>query len=108
MKESELLKIFGTNVKQQRKRLEWSQEKLAEKINISIPFLSDVENGKKWVSLATLLKLADAFTVSAHELLNPEILPMRAEKILKRYTEDIQRALAKAVSYVHKNYVSGK
>jgi len=107
MKEADLLKIFGANIKQQRKRLEWPQEKLAEKIDISIPFLSDVENGKKWVSLTTLLKLADIFNVSAHELLSPAVLPPGAKNLLDKYADDIQSALAKAVRRVHQNYTSG-
>jgi transcriptional regulator with XRE-family HTH domain len=107
MKETDLLKIFGANIKQQRKRLEWSQEKLAEKIDISIPFLSDVENGKKWVSLTTLLKLADIFAVPAHELLSPVAPPPGARKMLDRYTRDIQRALAKTIWRVQQNYTSG-
>ncbi|GBR76492.1 transcriptional regulator XRE family [Candidatus Termititenax persephonae] len=105
MKETELLKVFGFNIKKQRQRLEWSQEKLAETIDISIPFLSDVENGKKWVSLTTLLKLAEAFGLAAHELLRPAFLPEGGKKLLSAYTRDIQRAVNKAVDRVRQNYL---
>ena len=105
MKETDLLKIFGANVKQQRKRLEWSQEKLAEKINISITFLSDVENGKKWVSLTTLLKLSAAFDISAYELLVPS-LPDINKKLLSRYARDINYSVNKVLTKVQERYIT--
>ena len=105
MKEADLLKILGANIKQQRQRLEWSQEKLAEKINISITFLSDVENGKKCVSLTTLLKLSNAFDIEAYELLTPEFSQDIGKKLLGRYIRDINYSVNRTLIKVQEKYI---
>ena len=105
MTERELLKILSGNIKLYRGRYNWTQAKLAEKINISINFLSDIETGKKWPSPTTLVKLADIFNIAVYELLKPkDILPdsFNHIHIMENYTEDIFAA----ITGVHKTYVS--
>ncbi|MDR1323538.1 MAG: helix-turn-helix domain-containing protein [Candidatus Margulisbacteria bacterium] len=100
--ESSALRILGANVKQFRERLELSQAELAEKAEISIPFLSDVERGKKWISLYTMLKLANVFQVEIYELLKPLTgWPANSAYLLEKYHEDIGHALAK----IHGRYL---
>ncbi|MDR3192150.1 MAG: helix-turn-helix domain-containing protein [Treponema sp.] len=74
MNEQKLRDILGKNLRKHRNYNKLSQAELAEKLDISIPFLCDIENGKKWVSPKTLLKMADTFGIEAFELLRPEIL----------------------------------
>jgi transcriptional regulator with XRE-family HTH domain len=94
MNERELLKVFGLNIRQNRIRLKWSQADLAEKINISINFLSDIETGKKWASPITLVKFANVFNIEAYELLKPlSILPDNINNIIEKYTEDVYTAI---------------
>ena len=96
MNERALLKIFSANVKQYRTFFKWSQADLAEKVNISINFLSDIETGKKWASPATMVKFADVFHIEAYELLKPAyILPDKTDNVIKKYTEDIVTAIKK-------------
>jgi len=105
MTERELLKVLSGNIKQYRGRYKWTQAELAEKIDISINFLSDIENAKKWPSPTTMVKLADIFNISAYELLKPrDILPDNPNHIdiIENYTEDIFAAITK----VHNTYVS--
>jgi len=64
MTERELLKVLSSNIKLYRGKYKWSQAKLAEKIDISINFLSDIENAKKWPSPTTMVKLANIFIVN--------------------------------------------
>jgi len=71
MTESELRAILSANLKRYRNYRKLSQAELAEKLEISIPFLSDVENGRKWVSPASLVKIADALKIEPYELLKP-------------------------------------
>jgi transcriptional regulator with XRE-family HTH domain len=102
MEERELLKVLSTNIKHYRTRLNWSQAELAEKVDISINFLSDIETGKKWASPHTMVKLAGVFNIEAYELLKPEgILPDGTTNVLEKYTEDVYRA----ISEVRKNYL---
>ena len=110
MTERELLKILSDNIKLYRGRYKWSQAKLAEKIDVSIQFLSDIENVKKWPSPTTLVKFADIFNIAVYELLMPkDILPDSSNHIhvieniiMENYTEDVFRAITK----VHDAYVS--
>jgi transcriptional regulator with XRE-family HTH domain len=94
MTERELLKIFGANVKLYRLRSKWSQADLAEKIDISINFLSDIETGKKWASPVTMVKFANVFNIATYELLKPlDVLPDNYSNVIEKYTEDIHNAI---------------
>jgi transcriptional regulator with XRE-family HTH domain len=96
MNERELLKVLGANIKQYRSIFQWSQAELAERVNISINFLSDIETGKKWASPTTMVKLADVFHIEVYELLKPaNLLPDKADGIIQRYTEDVFVAINK-------------
>jgi len=94
MTERELLKIFSSNIRLYRARFRWSQAELAEKINISINFLSDIETGKKWASPITMVKFANAFKIKAYELLKPlDLLPENHNHIIEKFAEDIHAAV---------------
>jgi transcriptional regulator with XRE-family HTH domain len=60
--------IFGSNVKYFRKQRHFSQEQLAERLNISPKHLSTIETGAAFVSAELLEKLTDIFHVSASVL----------------------------------------
>ena len=103
MTERELLKVLSGNIKLYRGRYDLTQAELAEKINISINFLSDIETGKKWASPITLVKLADVFNINVYELLKPvDILPDNVNIFMEKYTEDIFNA----ISEVRKIYLT--
>ena len=96
MTERELLKVFSSNIKRYRIFFNLSQAALAEKVNISINFLSDIETGKKWASPTTMVKMAEIFNVEAYELLKPEkVLPDKTSSIMLEYTNDISRAITR-------------
>ncbi|MDR1996949.1 MAG: helix-turn-helix domain-containing protein [Candidatus Margulisbacteria bacterium] len=104
MNARDLYKILGANIKLQRSRANWSQEELADRLAISVPFLSSIETGRKWVSSGTLLKLANIFRVEAYELLKPDtVLPDTYRNLLEKYTEDV----ALAVGKVRRRYLAG-
>jgi transcriptional regulator with XRE-family HTH domain len=95
MNERELLKTFGANIKHYRSLFKWSQAELAEKVDISINFLSDIETGKKWASPVTMVKFADVFNIEVYELFKPEeILPDKAGSIIQKYTSDVLAAIS--------------
>jgi transcriptional regulator with XRE-family HTH domain len=95
MNERELLKTFGANIKHYRGLFKWSQAELAEKVDISVNFLSDIETGKKWASPVTMVKFADAFNIEVYELFKPEkILPDKAGSIIQKYTSDVLEAIS--------------
>ena len=103
MTERELLKVLSGNIKLYRSQNKWTQAELAEKLNISINFLSDIETGKKWASPVNLVKIADLFGINAYELLKPPNLsPDNLNPFLEKYTEDI----FSAINEVHGTYLS--
>lgn len=55
-----------------RKQRKLSQMELAKKVNVSTPFISEIEKGKKQPSLKTLQKLAAALNCTIDELVNGE------------------------------------
>ena len=94
MTERELLKIFSSNIRLYRTRFRWSQAELAEKINISINFLSDIETGKKWASPITMVKFANVFNIKAYELLKPsDLLPDNYYSVVEKFAEDVHFAV---------------
>jgi transcriptional regulator with XRE-family HTH domain len=106
MTEKDLRAILSKNIRKYRGYRKLSQAEFAEKIDISIPFLSDIENGKKWVSPATLAKIADAFKIEAYELLKPEtVIPDNAVNILEKYTADIYHVFGETLNKVQRNYI---
>ena len=61
--------LLGKRIAEWRKRLRITQEELAYMVSISIPFLSEIENGKKKPSFNTVVSIADALGITIDELL---------------------------------------
>ena len=59
---------LGIRIKKLRKMKGYSQEKLAEIINMDTPNLSNIECGKRFMTAETLEKLANALNVTEREL----------------------------------------
>jgi len=60
---------LGTKIKRKREELSLTQEKLAEKCDISSSFLYHIEAGTRVLSVETLYKIANALNVSFDYLL---------------------------------------
>ncbi|WP_044973783.1 helix-turn-helix transcriptional regulator [Ruminococcus sp. HUN007] len=52
------LKEIGMRIREQREQLRYTREQLAEKLDVSSKFISDIELGVKGVSLKTLVNLS--------------------------------------------------
>lgn len=57
-------KILGNNVRKYRKKAEFTQEFLAEKLGVSAKHLSKIELGEKFVSAQILEKISETLHVS--------------------------------------------
>ena len=62
--------LLGKNIKKYREAKNFSQELLAEKVNLSREYITRVEAGQKFISLRKLFMLADALEVSFSSLTN--------------------------------------
>lgn len=65
---NELEKI-GIQVRTARENANLTQSQLAEKINISVSHMSDIENGKKEMGILIFKHIVDVLGISANELL---------------------------------------
>jgi transcriptional regulator with XRE-family HTH domain len=61
--------ILGKNIRRLRGRNQLSQEKLAEKADIHVSYIGQIERGMRYPSLKTLFKIADVFEVNISSLL---------------------------------------
>ena len=95
-----LRQILSKNLKSLRNQRALSQIELAEKANISIPFLSNIERNNKWPHPDTLVKLAKALEVEVYMLFleNPPPIPDNAQAALAKFKKDITISLHKTVS----------
>lgn len=55
---------IGQRIRERRKFMKYTREKLAEMIDISPQFLANIENGKKGMSFSTLKKLCETLGMS--------------------------------------------
>lgn len=62
--------IIGSRIKQARLAKNYTQEELAEKIDISVAFLSRVERGNSHINLKRLNQICGLLDVSESYLLN--------------------------------------
>ena len=98
MTESDLRAIFGINLKKRRIFKGISQAKLAEILDISPNFISDLESGKRWISSDTLVKLAEALGVEAYEFLKSQQEPENElSEFIQSYTGKAASAASEAV-----------
>lgn len=67
-----LKKTLSSNMKIARKKLSLSQEKLAEKADISVQMISDIEGSRRWPSEKTLVKIANALEEDVYALFIPQ------------------------------------
>ncbi|GMO20802.1 MAG: hypothetical protein Pg6A_07700 [Termitinemataceae bacterium] len=94
MNEHELRGILSKNIKRCRQKNNLSQFALAEKLDISANFLSDIERCKAWLSPNTLVKLASVLDVEPYELFKADALLSETEKdILRRYADENLQAV---------------
>lgn len=63
------LKSMGMRLRKQRELLGYTREELAEKLDVSPKFCSDIELGVKGMSLNTLSKITDILCMNADYIL---------------------------------------
>ena len=71
---------------------------LAEKANISMNFLSEIERGLKWPYPDTLQSLADSLGTEVYELFRPENgTDHDIDKFMERFSRDVIIAVQESV-----------
>lgn len=102
-----LLKEIGQRIRAQRESLKYTREELAELLGVSVNFCSEIENGKKGMSVDTLSKMSKVLHVPVDYIVNgathnndvsPIIVMLEScdEKKLQ-YLEDMIKTFIKAM-----------
>ena len=82
---------LGQRIKQIRESIGMSQQTLAEKLGVSRPSISQIENGGRKVCAEEIKSLAEIFNLSTDALLNPDKEP----QVMIRESGEVYRAETK-------------
>lgn len=108
MKEAELKKLLGRNIRRIRKSRNLTQETFSEKIGIEPSSLSNIENGKSLPSTQTIINIQQKFEVNINEvfevdydyLKNGQYLEEAIFKMVKNLDVERKRVLYKIVKAI--------
>lgn len=85
MNSESILIEMGARIHSKRKQLGITQEQLAEKMEVSIQMISNLELGKKAIRPENLLKLCDTLNVSADYILRGKRSDSEGNEFLNKY-----------------------
>jgi len=107
---SDYRSAIGKKVQQERLKRGWTQEELAEKIDMNASFVGQVERGLKAASFDTLERLSQIFGMEVVDFLKkgddkapcrePQVMERKVVSLLKGYTLREQKALYQAMKYI--------
>jgi transcriptional regulator with XRE-family HTH domain len=100
----ELRAILGKGIRFYRQQRQLSQAALAEKANISITFLSNIERGRKYPTSDTLSSIASVLGVEVYELFRHDHSPAKNRKLFERFKIDITKNVIETLKTVYKAY----
>jgi transcriptional regulator with XRE-family HTH domain len=102
MTEDELQTRVIENIRALRRKAGLSQERLADKADISRQMMNDIEGRCRWLTKGTLVKLSNALGVDVYELFIPSsgesdatknTYELITKKIVTQVKEAVDRAL---------------
>lgn len=73
---------ISEKIKEQRLKNNWTQEDLAQMLNVSRPAVSSWEVGRNYPDLETIIAMSDIFDISLDELLKGD------KKVVEKISED--------------------
>ena len=79
---------LGMKLREARNKAGFTQEQLAEKADIGVMYLGEIERGVKMPSMKIFIKLIEALNISADYILRNE-LPSGKEYVLDEITEKL-------------------
>jgi transcriptional regulator with XRE-family HTH domain len=101
-KNGEVLRtLLSQNVKRLREAAGYSQETLAEKAGISLPFMGAIERGEKWPRPSTFAGIARGLNVNAYILIKPEnCASVELTEIANKLIQDINKAVGNSIKNI--------
>lgn len=101
MTENDIKELLGYNIKRLRKAKNLSQMELAERLDMHFTFISNIENGKKWVSPETIAKIASLLNVEPYQFL----LPKEHAPVFVPTIKDFADELSEAFETIKSRYI---
>ena len=109
----EIKAALGRNIKFLRSQRQFSQALLAEKADISITFLSNIERGIKFPKPAVLSQIAESLGVEVYELFKtnsapnfaPIVVPANNKKLINRLSKVMTRKVNNAMEGVFRDFM---
>ena len=81
MKNQNIRKVLGDNVKYYRFLIGYTQEQLAEKCELSPRYISDIENYNGNISIDTLSKIANILKIESYLLIKQQEHPTLPKRV---------------------------
>lgn len=80
---------FGDRIRESRKKLGLTQDQLAERLDVTLTYISEIERGLKMPSMGLFVRLVEILDVSADYLLRDTVSTrnLYGDKILGRKLE---------------------
>jgi transcriptional regulator with XRE-family HTH domain len=94
----EIKATLGKNIKFVRTSRNYSQALLAEKADISITFLSNIERGLKYPKPAVLSQIAENLEVEVYELFKTKSQPTIAPTVVRNDNKKLITRLSKVMT----------
>ena len=111
MKGQEIKAALGKNIKFLRAQRQFSQALLAEKADISITFLSNIERGLKYPKPTVLANISESLGVEVHELFKlnsePNFLPIIVSNDHKKLINRLSKVMTRRVNNAVNNAMEG-
>ena len=111
MNGQEIKAILGKNIKLVRTNRQYSQALLAERAEISITFLSNIERGLKYPKPAVLSQIAEKLGVEVYELFksnsHPTIAPIVVRNDNKKLITRLSKVMTEKVNKAVNNAMEG-
>ena len=101
-----LLKQIGARISARRRELNITQEQLAEKMDVSIQMISNLEGGKKAIRPENLIKLCLSLDVSADYILRGMRADYENVEFIKNY-DKLTRAQQILLDKIAESWLSG-
>jgi transcriptional regulator with XRE-family HTH domain len=105
----EIKAVLGDNIRNIRIHRHYSQADLAEKADISIIYLSNIERGKKYPKPAILSQIAEGLEVEVYELFKSNHIPRAVvkdnNKFINHLSKDITQKVMKAMETGFRKYI---
>lgn len=80
--------MLGAKIREARVMKGYTQEKLAEKSEIGLVYMGEIERGKKMPSMKVFIKIVEALDISADYILRDE-LPSGKEYVFDELTKKL-------------------